>query len=481
MSTRAVAVSLTLVAVSAGCQSILGLEEGKRRPDGEGGATSSSPTTSSTTGTSSGSGGASGLGGGAGGCDVGSCPAAACHEAFCNDEGACDVRALPAQAPCAGDGRCDEAGVCRAPSCTDGVLNGSETEVDCGGSSCALCPVLLLLGGGGSTTLVTGEYDPRSASWTVAGLNGVSYERPALVITAEGQGVGLIRAATTDELSYTTWQPGGGAWTPFVAMGDAITARSAPSLSAGSSGAWVAYQRLTYLYDSAVWTGALWLAPAPLGGVGTESYGPSAPALAAHGDEATAVFMNGAPGSQVNHLFARRVVGEDWQSPQDLASGTNYELAPELASLASSQDRLAVYVGAPPSDQQIFYVRQSASTLSWSPALPIANALTAERPSLAALADGGAILAFRGTDGKLYLTRYDGARWTSPAGVTTPTVNIVAPPAVTRGVGGAEIELVYVTAGGVASHVRYLAGAWTTPIVITTSTGLARVALAGAP
>src|SRR5687767_128590 len=77
--------------------------------------------------------------------------------------------------------------------------------------------------------------------------------------------------------------------------------------------------------------------------------------------------------------------------------------------------------------------------------------------------------------------RCRGGRWTPPAGVTTPTVNIVAPPAVTRGVDGAEIELVYVTAGGVASHARYLAGAWTTPVVITTSTGLTRVAVAGAP
>jgi hypothetical protein len=28
---------------------------------------------------------------------------------------------------------------CMAPTCTDGVRNGTETDVDCGGSVCAAC------------------------------------------------------------------------------------------------------------------------------------------------------------------------------------------------------------------------------------------------------------------------------------------------------------------------------------------------------
>lgn len=40
-------------------------------------------------------------------------------------------------APCGDDGICDGAGVC--VSCSDGLMNGDEDGVDCGGSRCASC------------------------------------------------------------------------------------------------------------------------------------------------------------------------------------------------------------------------------------------------------------------------------------------------------------------------------------------------------
>src|SRR3569832_2560968 len=30
-------------------------------------------------------------------------------------------------------------GLCQAPSCTDGIKNGAETDVDCGGTACPAC------------------------------------------------------------------------------------------------------------------------------------------------------------------------------------------------------------------------------------------------------------------------------------------------------------------------------------------------------
>ena len=42
-----------------------------------------------------------------------------------------------APAPTARSGVCDRRHVCQAPTCTDGVKNGTETDVDCGGGACA--------------------------------------------------------------------------------------------------------------------------------------------------------------------------------------------------------------------------------------------------------------------------------------------------------------------------------------------------------
>jgi hypothetical protein len=34
---------------------------------------------------------------------------------------------------------CNSDGVCAAPSCSDGILNGSESDIDCGGPDCPRC------------------------------------------------------------------------------------------------------------------------------------------------------------------------------------------------------------------------------------------------------------------------------------------------------------------------------------------------------
>jgi hypothetical protein len=57
----------------------------------------------------------------------------------------------PADSACLVGGDCASgvclAGFCRAPTCSDSVANGSETDVDCGGPTCPQCPT-----GGGCTT-----------------------------------------------------------------------------------------------------------------------------------------------------------------------------------------------------------------------------------------------------------------------------------------------------------------------------------------
>jgi hypothetical protein len=76
------------------------------------------------------------------------CAAAACNDAILNGDES-DVDCGGSCAPCADSETCNVAAdclngvctgnVCQAPSCTDAVLNGDETDVDCGGGTCPAC------------------------------------------------------------------------------------------------------------------------------------------------------------------------------------------------------------------------------------------------------------------------------------------------------------------------------------------------------
>jgi hypothetical protein len=170
-----------------------------------------------------------------------------------------------------------------------------------------------------------------------------------------------------------------------------------------------------------------------------------------------------------------------WQAEEDLASSVDPDIAPEIAVLAPSQDLLLVYVRTP--DQQILYRRWNGAT--WQLPAPVQNAFTHDRPALAALPGVGAVLAYRGADGKAYTSRYDGASWSSPAGIANPNVRVDAPPVVARGLGDAEVELVYVTLQGAqntAYHTRFIGGEWSAPVAIfTVDNGIKRIAIASPP
>jgi hypothetical protein len=62
----------------------------------------------------------------------------ACAVGFC-DNAQCGVEYLPPGTICESDGVCDGAGTCILPSCEDGIRNGQETDIDCGGPDCGAC------------------------------------------------------------------------------------------------------------------------------------------------------------------------------------------------------------------------------------------------------------------------------------------------------------------------------------------------------
>lgn len=137
-----------------GCAQIFGLDKEYRETSGTAQGGGGSGGVGGTTGT-----GVGGTGGSAACASEADCPApAACQTVTCEDL-ACVSATLPLGTPCAAPGGkvCDEAGSCVAcnvakdcdgapcdnhlcvPLCMDGVQDGAETAVDCGGP-CPGCP-----------------------------------------------------------------------------------------------------------------------------------------------------------------------------------------------------------------------------------------------------------------------------------------------------------------------------------------------------
>lgn len=119
--------------------------------DGGAGASSSTGSTASSTAASGGGGDSTSSSGGGGsssstggGCadPVEDCPATGtlCKTAVCS-MGECATSNAAQGSDCddAGGSVCNSAGVCVPPTCTDGIQNGAETGVDCGGGTCPGC------------------------------------------------------------------------------------------------------------------------------------------------------------------------------------------------------------------------------------------------------------------------------------------------------------------------------------------------------
>jgi hypothetical protein len=133
---------------------------------------------------------------------------------------------------------------------------------------------------------------------------------------------------------------------------------------------------------------------------------------------------------------------------------------------------MLVYVRA--SDAQILYTTLSGGT--WSSPATIAGALTTNSVALAPTANG-AVLAFSGLDGNLYVSVYSAGAWSTVAPFATPNVAVAATPALVRGVGAAAAEIAFIESDGAAYHARLIGGSWTTPVAIG-GTALLRVELA---
>jgi hypothetical protein len=405
-------------------------------------------------------------------------PAAA--EALCAQNGGkvCDGKGACVE--CASNADCASQlcanGACLAGSCKDGVQNGSETGVDCGGS-CAPCPVVLVLAGG-SASMFGAEWHPGGA-WGVTPLAGVTVDGVSLAALASGVGVGLMRFTKLADpqdnlLLYALYTPATlqtpSAWSAFAPIGPTVATRGQPAIDAAGATAQVAFHGMDYKHYYAAYNGA-WTPPAEPAGT-PQSYGPSPATIAARGGDATIVFHDGAVN---NATSSRDRTAGTWLVGTGIGTGADFGVTPLVVALSAGPELIAVWER---SDHQLVSSTRTAG--AWSAPAAIANALSTVRPALAALPNGGAVLAFHGTDGKLYTSLYAAGAWGAVAGIASPNVSLAGTPAVAHGVGGDTVELAYVGNDGVAYHARYASGAWK-PVTAVGGSSLVSVAIASAP
>ncbi len=381
---------------------------------------------------------------------------------LCDGAGACVecVRGSDCATGVCMGGRCQMAG------CSDGVRNGTETGVDCGGT-CPVCRALVVLAGGTSGVLA-GAFDTTARAWTTTALAGRTVEGVALAVTPSGEAVGLMRYTALGDpmdnrLRYTVWRAG--AWAPFADLGPTVTTQGPASLVASPGGVYAAFHGFDYNHYFAAWSGTAWSPVAePVGASGAR-----AGALARDGDNALLVFSRGL----ANELYARTRAGSVWGGDQRVegAAGFDYNVTPAAVNLTATA---ALAVWSAPGGQLRASLRASGA---WSAPANVPMCLSTARPSLARVSDTQAALAFRGTDGNLYAALWSSGAWAAPVRVAA---GITGAPAVARGVAGASAELAFLDGTGRVMHSRLASGAWSEPAAVG-GAGFLSVALASGP
>jgi hypothetical protein len=148
------------------------------------------------------------------------------------------------------------------------------------------------------------------------------------------------------------------------------------------------------------------------------------------------------------------------------------DVPPAIAALTSGPELVIVFTNV--DTKALYWTARNANI--WTDPMEITGARSIE-PVLLALPSGGAILAFRESGTNIVRwSRFNGTSWTAVMDVDAGATG-KSRPALARGAGDAEAEIVYVDTVGVAQHARLQSGSFTAPIPVG-GTNLAGVAIA---
>ncbi|MFZ4578070.1 MAG: hypothetical protein ACOYOB_06680 [Myxococcota bacterium] len=381
----------------------------------------------------------------------------------CGGTGTCSLPACGtcgSNATCKGNGDCAslscKLGHCQAPSCVDGLKNGDEEGVDCGGS-CNMCPSLFLLAGGANSF---GARLMKGGTWEKTDLGVPTVDGVGLaLLSAGGSGtvVGAIRYTKLQDPLDNTLQVtmyADHVWSQPKILAAGITTLSAPELVALTGKVQVAFHGLDHWYYFSEFNGNVW---SPVETIGSPvQYGPVGPALASKSGVTTLAFLDGASSNDLKVIDR----SASWGAAKYVGNGLNFSLSPAAVVPTSGPDLMLAAVKP---DQQIVHSQRTSGT--WTSA-PLSSAWTTHRVAMAA--DNGQVaLAFRGQDGKVYVTVWASVsgQWTVPATVGSTPATTKTTPAIAKGISSGW-ELAWVATDGTVFHSSQIGGVWSQAVAV---------------
>jgi hypothetical protein len=301
------------------------------------------------------------------------------------------------------------------------------------------------------------------------------------IVPATRQAVGALHG--TGSALLTTVRTAAGSWSSLAQLnGD--TTQGRPLVAGFGSTADLVYWGSDYKWYLEAFSAGAWTTTSQAvvpSGATSQPCGPSPGALTVTGGAPAFVYVNGTCVAPLNFLEETDLASGTWTTSALVGSAASYVPTqwPAVAAPSTGPDLVAVFATQSSGGQLMWSSRTAGTWLS--PAM-ITNALTNDAPVLTAIAGGGVLLAFRGTDAHLYTATYAAGAWSSPAAPFTPNVSLAAAPALAQGIGAATAELVYVDGTSSIYHTRLMGTAWSTPVDVAPSTsGFAHAAIASGP
>jgi hypothetical protein len=357
----------------------------------------------------------------------------------------------------------------------------SDTASDTGATETGTtCPSSMAILAAGASSLAEAAYG--HGQWSTASVvSGGASAAPALIPFGSGYLASFVGTGAVNDLPLK-WTAYTGSWTAPASIGAAL-AQGTPALAGIGTTAHVVYWGSDSKFYHGTYSGSAWDAasdPVQASG-GAQSFGPSAPAAAAAGTTLLAV-----QSGQNSVVYDQAWTGS-WQAASALAgSSVVSSLSPAVTAMnGGTADLMQVFVHA--GDAGSYYLEYATRTAgTWSTPTNVyaqgtSIAYAGTTPALAALPNGGAILAWQGSGPAYpYVSTYSAASgWTAP--VTASTDTLLSPPTVAPGVCGAGAALAYVKTGGAVEVVTSSGGTWGTPEAISGATGMQWVAVAAVP
>jgi hypothetical protein len=335
---------------------------------------------------------------------------------------------------------------------------------------------------GGTSSVAFGATRVNGGSWNVTSLStGTASINPSLVAFGGGF-TAVFTAATTNYLQYSSFASS--TWSA-AASADGSSCPGAPA-GLGAPGIAAIGTTLHSVYlgtDNDFFHGTFTKAAGwdcqsdpltPSGG--SQSFGPSAPAVASDGTTLVAVF----DGSD-NGLYAQTWTSSGWATAAPIMGAGVGTIPPTLIRLnGGTSDLLLVYEDK--TDDVIEWATYTSGV--WSiPAATSATATTLSPVSVAPLAKGAAVLAFLGTDGNPYSMTFDpGAStpWSAPTPIVTMNQLLTTPPSVATGVCGTDAIAAIVQPAGIETA-SLSAGTWSAPSLVSGTSSMSYASIATSP